>query len=907
MTWPVPFDTRISLNVQGRVSTEDATRQAKTAQEILERLARQPGIILADEVGMGKTFVALAVAASAALADKGGNPVVVMVPPSLKEKWPRDFNVFTRHCFHQAAGGRERKITEATAHDGVSFLKLLDDPASRRPRIIFLSHGALSRGLVDPWTKLAILKAALRSRRLDDQRKAFHRFAAEILRVASRYDDENLFRELLSHEVHEWRALIPECDDDPVPESIANVLKKGKIDLGQLVEALRDLPLRDSPYRNERVTQIRRNLTAPLRQVWFAAITESQFSSPLLILDEAHHLKNPATALASLFVTEEAQEDVNELQGALEGRFERMLFLTATPFQLGHHELLKVLSRFRGIRWKSSQMTPEEFDSRIEQLSASLDRAQHAALALEERWGTLRPEDLPTQGPDHDGDWWAVASANAPSQSERLQSVMRLVDAAVAEMRAAEKHLQPWVIRHLRKRHFETSGKRRRMVLPGGAIIENGSEREGLAIGSDALLPFLLVARSQAVATSAQFGHLAQGVRRLTFVEGLASSFEAYRETRAALDGGQTIEDLFDEDRPDDNEAEADRVLKRYIAALNEALPGESAHSRHPKIAATVARVVRLWRNLEKVLVFCHFRATGRALENHIRQAINREIMAQAAKAFACDTDKARVRLRSINEAFDPGRPAGRHLAAEVASMVDGVRSFSDEDRKAIGDIIRRFVRTDSFLVRYFPLDERDPVERLKLALDTPDDSGLSLRRKFEQFVEFLSSREGEERREYLKALRQVQTEHNVRRATGETQGEQRKALLLAFNTPFFPEVLVASSVLAEGVDLHLDCRHVIHHDLSWNPSTLEQRTGRVDRIGAKSERVTQPIQVFLPYIGGTQDEKMYRVVRDRERWFQVIMGDDFQMDERRKDKIAERIPLPETAAKMLAFRLNVV
>ena len=45
---------------------------------------------------------------------------------------------------------------------------------------------------------------------------------------------------------------------------------------------------------------------------------------------------------------------------------------------------------------------------------------------------------------------------------------------------------------------------------------------------------------------------------------------------------------------------------------------------------------------------------------------------------------------------------------------------------------------------------------------------------------------------------------------------------MLAFNTPFFPEVLVASSVPREGGDLH-------HHDLSGNPSALEQRTGRIE------------------------------------------------------------------------------
>src|SRR5437867_12511602 len=79
-----------------RVSQEDAQRQEVTAREILQRLAKQPGLVLADEVGMGKTFVALAVAASVALSDRQRRPVVVMVPPSLRNKWPTDFDVFSR-------------------------------------------------------------------------------------------------------------------------------------------------------------------------------------------------------------------------------------------------------------------------------------------------------------------------------------------------------------------------------------------------------------------------------------------------------------------------------------------------------------------------------------------------------------------------------------------------------------------------------------------------------------------------------------------------------------------------------------------------------------------------------------------------------------------------------------------
>ncbi len=78
---------------------------------------------------------------------------------------------------------------------------------------------------------------------------------------------------------------------------------------------------------------------------------------------------------------------------------------------------------------------------------------------------------------------------------------------------------------------------------------------------------------------------------------------------------------------------------------------------------------------------------------------------------------------------------------------------------------------------------------------------------------------------------------------------------MLTFNRPFFPEVLIASSVMAEGVDLHRFCRYVIHHDLCWNPSTLEQRIGRVDRIGAKVEQCGLPVRVYLPYLAETQDE----------------------------------------------------
>jgi superfamily II DNA/RNA helicase len=147
----------------------------------------------------------------------------------------------------------------------------------------------------------------------------------------------------------------------------------------------------------------------------------------------------------------------------------------------------------------------------------------------------------------------------------------------------------------------------------------------------------------------------------------------------------------------------------------------------------------------------------------------------------------------------------------------------------------------------------------------------------------------------------------NVRLANGVTRQETRQKLMLSFNTPFYPDILVASSVLAEGVDLHLNCRFVLHHDLSWNPSDIEQRTGRVDRIECKAEKVMRPVEIFLPFVAETQDEKQFRVVMDRERWFQVLMGEDYRVDDASIEEIAQRIPLPPSAARALSFALEVV
>ena len=54
--------------------------------------------------------------------------------------------------------------------------------------------------------------------------------------------------------------------------------------------------------------------------------------------------------------------------------------------------------------------------------------------------------------------------------------------------------------------------------------------------------------------------------------------------------------------------------------------------------------------------------------------------------------------------------------------------------------------------------------------------------------------------------------------------------LRAAFNSPFWPFVLVSTSVGQEGLDFHTYCHAVVHWNLPTNPIDLEQREGRVHR-----------------------------------------------------------------------------
>lgn len=71
----------------------------------------------------------------------------------------------------------------------------------------------------------------------------------------------------------------------------------------------------------------------------------------------------------------------------------------------------------------------------------------------------------------------------------------------------------------------------------------------------------------------------------------------------------------------------------------------------------------------------------------------------------------------------------------------------------------------------------------------------------------------------------------------GGTTGTRKERVRAAFNSPFWPFVLVSTSVGQEGLDFHHYCHAITHWNLPSNPVDLEQREGRIHRYKGHAVR----------------------------------------------------------------------
>ena len=99
-------------------------------------------------------------------------------------------------------------------------------------------------------------------------------------------------------------------------------------------------------------------------------------------------------------------------------------------------------------------------------------------------------------------------------------------------------------------------------------------------------------------------------------------------------------------------------------------------------------------------------------------------------------------------------------------------------------------------------------------------------------------------------------------------------------------QVMIATEAGGEGINLQF-CHHMINFDLPWNPMRVEQRIGRVHRLGQQNDVV-----IYNLSTQGTIEEHILHLLHEKINMFEMVIGG--------LDVILERFEKKESLEKSL-------
>lgn len=178
-------------------------------------------------------------------------------------------------------------------------------------------------------------------------------------------------------------------------------------------------------------------------------------------------------------------------------------------------------------------------------------------------------------------------------------------------------------------------------------------------------------------------------------------------------------------------------------------------------------------------------------------------------------------------------------------------RSWFDDEAKDIAE--REAVSLGTLLVSELPGGVRRRYQKLRSCLDVFGESkegkvrvllswieknlrgnGAWSGRKVLIFTEFRRTQE------YLESVfRDKGWIESVGLMFGGQSGEEREELLKRFgDASSCLKILIATDAASEGLNFQGACWDLVHYEIPWNPSRMEQRNGRIDRFGQSQAEV---------------------------------------------------------------------
>jgi len=99
-------------------------------------------------------------------------------------------------------------------------------------------------------------------------------------------------------------------------------------------------------------------------------------------------------------------------------------------------------------------------------------------------------------------------------------------------------------------------------------------------------------------------------------------------------------------------------------------------------------------------------------------------------------------------------------------------------------------------------------------------------------------------------------------------------------------QVMIATEAGGEGINLQF-CHHVVNFDLPWNPMRVEQRIGRVHRLGQ-----TEDVQIFNLCTLGTIEEHIVHLLHEKINMFELVIGelDEIIQQFEKEDSLERRL-----------------
>ncbi|TGY34152.1 helicase-related protein [Stenotrophomonas maltophilia] len=776
-------DKRIELN----------PGQAASLLQLTTRL-KEHGAILADEVGMGKTRIAVALAHCVVQA---GGRVAIVAPPGLDDQWRREL---------QRGGLPARPLLRSV----YQYLQAWEHPHAPAPwfdePVVLLSHyfarwrlGGASHAW--RWALLPELIACWRK----------HETGA----APWGYKDH------------------PLLTDPWVNHAAASIVERLAAP-GHRAEraALRRLADIHDPWVHALAPDGYGNDT-PLRQSLQRATGLGLGSVDLIIIDEAHKSRSDSSLLNQL---------LNDVLLA-PGGSSRRLAMSATPVELDASQWTQTLQRI-GLPDEDAKRIQKAIDgyvaavANVRRFPFKEGMVEAFTTASQTYQTALAPyvlrrdkrEDAAVQS-------FRQHAGGDISAYRRIEDIRVTLDTLPSEWKRAVCAAEALSLAS--RQREDAHAKRQRLTIGNG---------HGIAEMIDqAVDPAECAAAADAVEddTSASPAHTKRIARTAWWTTALRNAVRPPRDAGGALyqhpailAAAQAIEAICDQGEkvlvfaryraPMDALAHLLNA-RRLLRALDAGLPWpqQRIHQDEWPAVQAVHATLHPDRPLDRTALDAQLAANYQQLENS-RQRFRTALVATIGEGMRLLDAPLRRRFMPTFRAFQEAQHA-QHVdtdGAAVSVLAAVARALADHlgeqlDAVPPEEVARAFIELVQAATNLDPGSD-DEDERA----DKADDEGVGA--------------------DTWSVTAQRVTEdyaHNrggfARLMHGGTGAGTRRLLQLAFNREHaFPRVLIAQSMVGrEGLNLHLACRTVVLLHSEWNPAVVEQQIGRVDRLGSLWER----------------------------------------------------------------------